>query len=208
MLLRPRSRSGHQGMSGQIMRLHVGYGALQPIGNLQIHKRDLTISVGVKRVSGAEAPYIFMRTSTKDEARSRVRAIHLPHGERWVHTLPVADLEMFNTLTPPAISDTTVAIAYNEWPRDTGQAGVTQLALHRPRERTRQRRPRLAARRIPARRPAQARHAWFRFDFGRPRSTAGFGVTMNSRKQTKFSAMLIPCAVLAAAFCTPSLRCE
>jgi len=127
LLLRPRNLKESDTPPGQIMRLHVGFGALQPIGNLELRKRDTTIDIGVRKISKTESPYVFLRSSSQDETRTRVRAIHLPHGKRWVHTLPIAEEDMHNRMTSPALSDTTVAIAYKEWPHDTAKAGVTRL---------------------------------------------------------------------------------
>ncbi len=127
LVLRERPGSKEQHLPEQIMRLHVGFGALQPIGNLQLSKRDSTINIGVRKTFPLEAPYIFLTSSSRDESRTLIRAVHLPHGERWVHTLPVSKADIYNRITPPALSDTTVALAYNEWPRDNTQAGVTRL---------------------------------------------------------------------------------
>lgn len=127
LLLRPRSQKENDAPPGQIMRLHVGLGALQPIGSLELRKRDTTIDVNVLKVSQAESPYVFLRSPSQDETRTRVRAIHLPHGKRWVHTLPIAEADMHNRMPSPALSDTTVALAYKEWPQDSAKAGVTRL---------------------------------------------------------------------------------
>lgn len=127
LILRPRTRSDHQELPGQIMRLHVGFGALQPIGNLQIGKHDTSVDIPVRGVHQLSAPYIFLRSASDDETTTRLRAVHLPHGERWAHSLPVADSDLYSRMTTPALSDSTIVIAYNEWPRDAAKPGVTRL---------------------------------------------------------------------------------
>lgn len=129
LVLRPRSRSAEQDVPGQILHLHAGFGALQPVGNVRLGKRDIPIEVPVKRTYRLPSPYVFFRTSSEDELKTRVRAIHLPHGERWVHSLPVAETDLYSRMTLPALSDSTVVLAYNEWPGNKTSPGVTIMTF-------------------------------------------------------------------------------
>ena len=59
----------------------------------------------------------------------KVHAVHLPYGhERWVRRLPVSSADLYDRDMPmPAVSQTTVALAYSEKPRNTRQPARTIL---------------------------------------------------------------------------------
>ena len=129
LILRPRTRSDRQELSGQILKLHTGFGALQPVGTVRLGKRDHPIEIPVKTRFELDYPYVFVRSASPNDLATRIRAVHLPHGERWVHSLPVSEDDLYSRMTLPALSDSTLALVYNEWPGNQSQPGVTRLRL-------------------------------------------------------------------------------
>ena len=127
LVLRPRVRSEHEKLSGQIMRLHVGFGALQPVGDLTIGKHHTPVGISIRTRSVLEAPYVFLRSASRDDTKTQLRAIHLPHGERWVHSIPIPEPDLYSRMPGPTLSDSTVVLAFNEWPRNAAQPDVTRL---------------------------------------------------------------------------------
>ena len=88
--------------------------------------------MGVLQSSVTElpVPYLFILSRPVAERGSRLRAIHLPYGERWSFGFPPSPTSVYNDLVPlPAVSESTVAIAYMQGRSDEASAEVQQTRL-------------------------------------------------------------------------------
>ena len=122
--------------SGVLQQLDTRLGAVRPIQNVRLGPDD--VPIGIRRSTRVEldGPYLFLLSPTSGGRETLIRAIHLPFGERWTHRLPLSPEEFYNTPMPlPALSNTTVALAYTEAPRSEmrsrAQARTTLLLLDR-----------------------------------------------------------------------------
>ena len=112
LVYRPPSTSV-SGMGG-VVDLNTRSGAHREIQGVRIARDDWPIGLPRFQTLQLEAPWLFLY-SPEGAERTRIRAIHLPFGERWVHQLsePMSDVWPL-----PALSRNTVALCYNGFQHD------------------------------------------------------------------------------------------
>ena len=129
LVLRGAHGAQRTGAPGRVVRLLPDFGALQPVGELRLDNHDTEL-LPRQRACVVESPLLFVRSPSPDGQRTLLRAVHLPQGELWAHTLPIAENDLYLVpLDPPpfAVSRTTVAMVFNEWPSSHSKAGPTRL---------------------------------------------------------------------------------
>jgi hypothetical protein len=117
--------------ANMLFELHTGIGALTPLSNIRLGSEDRLFGLptrgGRLRVG---SPYVYLRSSRSGVGEARLRAIDLTSGELWVQSLPVPVEDIYSLPTPaPALSESSVAIAYTLSPMRTQQQKPTTLAF-------------------------------------------------------------------------------
>lgn len=105
-----------EGRPGELLELRTRLGSVRPVADVRLVREDVPVGVMKFEVTELDQPYLFLLS--KDEASGpRIRAVHLPYGERWVHRLQTQ--ELYNEIMPlPALSEDTVALVYAETSSD------------------------------------------------------------------------------------------
>jgi outer membrane protein assembly factor BamB/tetratricopeptide (TPR) repeat protein len=129
LVLRPRHTLREDDAHGLLVELNTSVGGHAAVGNLRLGIEHQLIGVGVRERTRIDSPFLFLRSFGPDELEMKVHAVHLPYGhERWVRRLPVSSADLYDRDMPmPAVSQTTVALAYSEKPRNTRQPARTIL---------------------------------------------------------------------------------
>jgi outer membrane protein assembly factor BamB len=116
--------------SGLIQQLDTRLGAVRVMTGVQIRPGDVPIGIERHAVTELHGPYLFLQSRPRESDRETiVRAIQLPYGEKWTHRLQVAPDELYNALPQPALSRSTVALAWTEPQRDRSIRPKTSLLL-------------------------------------------------------------------------------
>ena len=104
-------RRGSISASGAIYQLSPRIGAIssRPIATLD--PGDEILGAANRRRMEIDSPYLFVLSKTPNDDRTALRAIHLPHGQRWVTELPYV-FEAYTSQMSPAVSSTTVALTW------------------------------------------------------------------------------------------------
>jgi len=122
-------KTGSDRRSPGLYELNTRLGALatQPLAELSGDSDWIGVASRVRTV--LTSPYLFVLEPPdgKDD-RYRVRAIHVRFGQRWRSPLPSAFVRMPGSMPMPAVSDTTVALAY-KLPADRPGSGKRRTRL-------------------------------------------------------------------------------
>ena len=119
--LSPLDTSARSLQQAGLFELNTSLGALanRPLANLS--GRDQLVGLELRTRTELEVPYLFaMRMPDSQRSEPRLRALHLPHGERWSTPLPESMLRATGSMPLPAVSGSTVALAYK---KPTGAPG-------------------------------------------------------------------------------------
>ncbi|MEE8468291.1 MAG: hypothetical protein V3T22_07535, partial [Planctomycetota bacterium] len=93
------------------LNTRLGALATQPVAKLS--DESDWIGVGRRRRTVLTSPYLFvLEPQNRADNRYQVRAIHVRFGQRWRSPLPPGFVRMPGSMPIPAVSDTTVALAY------------------------------------------------------------------------------------------------
>ena len=113
---------------GSITQLVVATGATRLVKSLKLGEEP----IGLDRSTVVElpGPYLFLLSGDVGGPTTPVTAVRLPYGKHWVFALPVSYEELFRSRMPlPALSDSTVAIAYTTMDRVNSLQRDTHLVL-------------------------------------------------------------------------------
>jgi outer membrane protein assembly factor BamB len=128
--LSPLDTSARSLQQAGLFELNTSLGALANRPLAKLDGRDLLVGLDSNARSTRtvlETPYVFvMRMPDSLHPKPRLRALHLPHGERWSTPLPKSMSGATGSMPLPAVSGSTVALAYKKptgAPGSTGRAG-------------------------------------------------------------------------------------
>ncbi len=129
LVLRPRHTLREDDVPGMIVELNTRVGGHARLGSLRLGIEHRMIGVDIGERVRLDSPFLFLRSSGPGELETRIHAVHLPYGhERWIRRLPVSSADLYDRDMPmPAVSQTTVALAYGEKPGNTRQPRRTLL---------------------------------------------------------------------------------
>jgi outer membrane protein assembly factor BamB len=117
-----------------ILELSTAIGAASPLANIRIGPEDRILGLPRERASRVHlaTSWFFVLSGRSGARDARLRAVDLESGEQWTHGLDLS-IDEIATRTPaplPALSDSTVAIAYTLATQSgTRNIGVTQLSF-------------------------------------------------------------------------------
>ena len=118
--------------SGIVQQLDTRLGACRILTGARLRPGDVPIGIERHRVTELGGPYLFLRSRSRSRESDRetfVRALQLPYGEKWSHRLPVPPDELQYPLPLPALSRSTVVLAWTEPTRDRSIRPRTSLLL-------------------------------------------------------------------------------
>jgi outer membrane protein assembly factor BamB/tetratricopeptide (TPR) repeat protein len=116
------------GTGGSISRLDAKTGGVTPLLSLQLGEEVLGLPRSRRTRLGGQ--YLFLAAHNPGGRTTPVTAVRLPHGEHWVHALPVSYEELYHASLPaPALSTTAVALAYSTVDRRNELERATILLL-------------------------------------------------------------------------------
>ncbi len=119
--LSPLDTSARSLQQAGLFELNTSLGALANRPLARLSGRDQLIGLELRSRTVLETPYLFaMRMPDALRSEPRLRALHLPHGERWSTPLPESMLRATGSMPLPAVSGSTVALAYK---KPTGAPG-------------------------------------------------------------------------------------
>ncbi|MDP6540821.1 MAG: PQQ-binding-like beta-propeller repeat protein, partial [Planctomycetota bacterium] len=129
LVLRPRHTLREDDLHGLLVELNTSVGGHAPVGSLRLGVEHQLIGVDIGERRRLESPFLFLRSFGPGETEMKVHAVHLPYGhERWMRRLPVSPADLYDRNMPmPAVSQTTVALAYSEKPRNARSPSRTLL---------------------------------------------------------------------------------
>ena len=114
---------------GGLLEVHTRDGSVRSVPGVEFEMGDVPIGLARNDTAELAAPLLFAASRDAGDWL-RIRAIHLPYGERWAHRVLVPKLgESTNSMQMPypALSRTTVALAFTEPTEGPGKRGTTQL---------------------------------------------------------------------------------
>jgi outer membrane protein assembly factor BamB len=116
-----------------ILELSTAIGATAPLSNIRIGSDDRILGWSRDSRARFSSSLVFLLSSARPGIReTRLRAVDLASGELWTQNLALALSEIQMLPTPqPAVSDTTVAIAYSLLPpqKQSRSTATTRLAF-------------------------------------------------------------------------------
>ncbi len=121
LILLPRADAPRS--TGMVQDIDLKIGAVGRIAGASWGPHDVLVGIGRRRVAQSEHPYLFLRSATADGESTRLRAFHLPFGERWSVQLDVSpsQLNAAGAMPMPLVADQMIAIAYTQSPRSKTQ---------------------------------------------------------------------------------------
>lgn len=117
--------------AGGLVEVHTRDGAVRPVPGVAFEGIDVPVGLTRYATTELDAPFLFAATRDAGDWL-RIRAIHLPYGERWAHRVLVPGLSEENNPVPmprPALSRTTAAFAYTEPSQRSARRGTTHLVF-------------------------------------------------------------------------------
>lgn len=129
LVLLPRADAPRS--SGIVQDLDLKIGAVGRINGATWGPHDVLIGIGRRRVVESDHPYLFVRSATSDGEATRVRAFHLPFGERWSVQLDISpsQLNAAGAMPMPLVAEGSIAIAYTHTPRAKAQRAPANTDL-------------------------------------------------------------------------------
>ncbi len=129
LILLPRSDEPRS--TGMVQDLDLKIGAVGRISGASWGPHDVLVGIGRRRVVESDHPYLFVRSATTDGEATRLRAFHLPFGERWSVQLDVSpsQLNAAGAMPMPLVADESIAIAYSHAPRNKAQRAPVNTDL-------------------------------------------------------------------------------
>jgi hypothetical protein len=102
-----------------LLELSTGIGAVAPLAHIRIGRDDRILGVGKsERRLRLSSPLVFLLSKSTKSDEARLRAIDLASGELWAQGLGVTIEDVRKVTVPvPALSETTIAIAYTLFSR-------------------------------------------------------------------------------------------
>jgi len=120
--LSPLDTSARSLQQAGLFELNTSLGALANRPLARLGGQDRLVGLESRTRTVLETPYVFvMRIPDSARREPRLSAVHLPHGERWSTPLPESALDARSTMPLPAVSGSTVALAYK---KRTGAPGT------------------------------------------------------------------------------------
>ncbi len=114
---------------GGLVQVHTRDGAVREIPGVEFEGVDVPVGLVRYETTVLEEPFLFAASRDSGDWL-RIRAIHLPYGERWAHRELVQGLSQFSNplhVPLPALSRTTVALAFTEPTERSSKDGATHL---------------------------------------------------------------------------------
>jgi hypothetical protein len=119
--LSPLDTSARSLQQEGLFELNTSLGALANRPLARLSGLDQLVGLELRTRTVLDVPYVFaMRMPASLRENPYLRALHLPHGERWSARLPESMLRATGSMPLPAVSGSTVALAYK---KPTGAPG-------------------------------------------------------------------------------------
>jgi outer membrane protein assembly factor BamB len=118
--------------TGFVLELDTKLGATRRVQNALLGTDDVLVGVQRHHVVELGGPFLMVRSTAPGGDETLLRAIHLPYGERWVHRLGVAPVQLYNygPMPLPELSSSTLALVYTAAQRGKpANQGMTSTLL-------------------------------------------------------------------------------